>query len=448
MARTIVDVTQLAHWQGKITGIPRVMEELAIRFQRDDPEAVFAVWVKEIREFCEIDFAQLRAQRGHGIPYLYEGQITPVAATTESADSLAQAAQPSAATTIKKQARRVVKAGIRRSHRITPRFADALEVRAKAAHMARFKRIRFQKDDRLFIPWGEWWDGNFIDKLEEWHKQNGVRLVQIVHDMGPAIMPHLSNSGNATQTFPVYCRRILPICDLVLTVSENSKREAVAWLKERKLRVPPIHFFRLGDDIHIAKPMPSEDPAYKKAGLKGNDFILMVGTIELKKNHMLLFYVYHLALERGIDLPKMVIVGRRGWMTEVTFELMTKDPLVKDKFVFLLDTSDEELSWIYDRALFSVLPSMYEGWGIPIAESIARGVPCLAGTTSSMPEVAPGFVKHFSSYSTDELLGAMNHWLTQPKELEKARKHTKDYKQFTWDESFEQVARHMDELPA
>jgi glycosyltransferase involved in cell wall biosynthesis len=448
MARTIVDVTQLAHWQGKITGIPRVMDELAVRFQRDDPDAVFAVWVKEIREFCEIDFAQLRTQRGHGIPYMYEGQATPTSATAVSkrATTTTAPARPSASATLQRQARRVVKASINRSRRVTPRLADALEARAKAVHMARFKRIRFQKDDCLFIPWGEWWDMNFIDKLEEWHKQNGVRLVQIVHDMGPAIMPHLSNSGNATQTFPVYCRRILPLCDLVLTVSENSKREAVAWLKERKLHVPPIHFFRLGDDIQIAKPMPSQDPAYKKSGLKGKDFILLVGTFELKKNHLLLYYVYHLALERGIELPKMVMVGRRGWLTEVTYELMSKDPLVKDKFVFLFDTSDEELSWIYDRALFSVLPSMYEGWGIPIAESIARGVPCLAGNTSSMPEVAPGFVKHFSSYSTDELLDAMHYWLKNPKELAKARKHTQTYKQFTWDESFAQVAKQMRSL--
>lgn len=419
------------------------MEQLAVRFRRDNPEAIFAVWVKEIREFCEVDLDQTLARRGHGIAYRYANEADLPKAATATPEA---PAQPDTVATLKKHARRVVKAGLHRARRFTPELAERLEDKAKAAHMQQFKRIQFQQDDKLFIPWGEWWDGNFIDRLEEWHRDYGIKIIQIVHDMGPAIMPHLSNSGNATQTFPVYCRRILPICPLILTVSENSKREAIAWLKERKLPVPPTYAFRLGDDIHIARPEPSKDPAYKQSGLKGNDFILFVGTIEIKKNHLLVYYVYRLALERGIDLPKLVIVGRRGWLTEATFELMTKDPAVKDKFIFLLNTGDEELSWIYDRALFTILPSMYEGWGIPIAESIARGVPCLAGNTSSMPEVAKGFVKHFSSYSTDECLAAIKYWLDNPKELEKARKHTKSYKQFTWDESFKQVTKYMKEI--
>jgi len=88
MSRTIVDVTQLAHWSGKITGIPRVMNELAVRFRRNDPTAVFAVWVKEIQEFCEIDLDQTLAQRGHGIAYRY-GSDSP--APAPAADSTPRA---------------------------------------------------------------------------------------------------------------------------------------------------------------------------------------------------------------------------------------------------------------------------------------------------------------------------------------------------------------------
>ena len=445
MSRTIVDVTQLAHWSGKITGIPRVMNELAVRFRRNDPTAVFAVWVKEIQEFCEIDLDQTLAQRGHGIAYRY-GSDSPAPAPAADSTPTDVSPQPSAAAMVKKQARRVVKAGIVRSRRFNPRLADALETRAKAAHIRQFKRIIFQENDTLFIPWGEWWDGNFITKLEAWHHDHGVRLVQILHDMSPIVVPQFSNSGNATQTYPVYCRRIFPLCSLILSVSENSKRDALQWLKDNKLAVPRIEVFRLGDDIKISKPVPASDPLFLQSGLHGRDFIIFVGTIELKKNHLLLYYVYHLARVRGIDLPKIVMVGRRGWMTEPTYELMTKDPLVKDKFIFMLNTSDEELSWLYDKAMFSILPSFYEGWGIPIAESVARGVPCLSSDTSSMTEVAEGYVKHFTPYSTDECLAAIKYWLDNPKELDKARQHTKTYKQFTWDASFAQVTKYMKEI--
>jgi glycosyltransferase involved in cell wall biosynthesis len=439
MNRTIVDVTQLIHWSGKITGIPRVMEELAVRFRRDNPDVVFATWVKETKEICEIDLDKTLAQRGHGITYLYGSQTIAPAASGSAPATVAT----SPSTVLKKGAVRIAKKGIAGASHISPHLASKLENRAKLLRMNRYKKVHFQQGDTLFIPWGEWWDENFIVKLEDAHR-SGVRLVQVLHDMAPVVVPQYSNSGNATETFPRYCRRILPIVDLVLSISENSKRDLVNWLKENKLPVPPISLFRLGDNIEIAKPTPSHDPAYAKSGLKGQDFILCVGTIELKKNHMLFYYVYKLARARGVELPKLVIVGRRGWMTEPTFELMTKDPEVADKFVFLLDTSDEELSWIYDRCLFTVLPSFYEGWGIPIAESIARGAPCLCSNTSSMTEIAEGYVEHFSPNSPEECLAGIQKWL-DPQELAKARKKVEQYKQFSWDDSFKQVKAHMEE---
>jgi glycosyltransferase involved in cell wall biosynthesis len=260
--------------------------------------------------------------------------------------------------------------------------------------------------------------------------------------MSPVVVPQFSNSGNATETFPIYCRRIFPICSLILSVSENSKRDAVIWLEDNKLPVPDIRVFRLGDDIEIAKSVKPDDSDVK-GGLK-DGFLLMVGTVELKKNHQLLYYVYKLAQSRGIDLPPVVIAGRYGWMTEATIELMTKDPVVKDKFIFMIGKSDEELSWLYDHCLFTVLPSLYEGWGIPIAESVARGVPCLCSNTSSMTEIAEGFVAHFNPTSTDECLAGIQNWL-DPKKLATARKKVQQYKQYSWDDSFAQVDKFVKE---
>lgn len=435
MPNTYYDVTQLVHWQGRITGIPRVMEELAIRYQREYPETIFVAWVKEIREFCELDLNASLAQRGHGIVYVRgDGPIeTPSNGSTERAREV-KVAMPSLA-------KRAVKKGLRVTAHYNPRVAGAVERRAQQMRMAQWKRADMGKGDSLFIPWGEWWDGNFITKLEQLHG-DGVYLLQVLHDMSPIVVPQFSNSGNATETFPVYCRRILPICDLVLSVSENSRKDALKWLKANKLPIPKIEVFRLGDDIEIAKSTKPDD-SHVNGGLR-DGYLLMVGTIELKKNHQLLYYVYKLAKSRGIDLPPVVIAGRYGWMTEATVELMTKDPEVKDKLIFMIEPSDEELSWLYDHCLFTVLPSLYEGWGIPIAESVARGVPCLCSNTSSMTEIAEGYVKHFNPTSTDECLAGIQAWL-EPQTLAAARKKVKNYKQYSWDDSFAQVDRYVKE---
>jgi hypothetical protein len=414
------------------------MKELAVRFQVDNPDAIFVSWVKEIREFCAVDLAQTLSGQSNGIAYI------PVAGTSDGAE----AKQPESASTqravLKQGAIRIAKGLLRRSSRFVPSLSQRVENKLIYMRLSQLPVVAFKEQDRLFIPWGEWWDPNFIDKLEVLH-QAQVRLIQILHDMSPIVVPQFSNSGNAVETYPTYCRRIFPICSLILSVSENSKNDALKWLEEQKLDVPPIRVFRLGDSIEIAKPTPSTDPAFEQSGLKGRDFILFVGTIELKKNHQLLYYVYKLAKIRGIVLPPLVIVGRRGWMTEATFELMTQDPEVRDSFIFLLNTSDEELSWLYDKCLFTVLPSFYEGWGIPIAESVARGVPCLCSNTSSMNEIAEGYVEHFSPLSTDECLAGMERWLRR-ETLETARAKAKQYQPFTWDESFKKVQAYVKEI--
>jgi glycosyltransferase involved in cell wall biosynthesis len=205
-----------------------------------------------------------------------------------------------------------------------------------------------------------------------------------------------------------------------------------------------MEVFRLGDDFKVAKAIEPTDDVFKAAKLKHDPYMLVVCTIEARKNHALLYYVYKLARARGIDLPKIAIVGRRGWGTEEIYGFMANDPEVKDKIIFLHGKSDEELSWLYNHCLFTIFPSFYEGWGIPIAESIARGVPCLCSNTTSMVEIAEGYVEHFSPASADECLAAIQNMLI-PKNLEAARKRTKSYRQVSWDDSFEQVTAYLED---
>lgn len=423
-----MDVTQLVHWSGRITGIPRVMLELAIRLQKQQPDTVFVSWVKEVGEVCEVNLDA--SLEGKGPTYIRQNEVpsaTPVSANRP---------------TLMHHAKRAIKAGLRRGARVSPSLAAKMESRLIAAHLQNVKRVDMQPGDVMFVPWGEWWDPNFTACLMR-HKKSGVKLVQIIHDVGPTVWPQFFEQVKVTPES--YNSQIVPAADLVLAVSNNTKKELTQWLKEQKLHVPKIEVFRLGDELKVAKPLKPQEARFAESKLKGNDYIMAVGTIEAKKNHMLLYYVYKLAAARGIDLPKLVIVGRRGWLTDQTYALMTLDPEVKDKFVFLHNASDEELSWLYDRCLFTVLASFHEGWGIPIAESLGRGVPCISSNTSSMVEIAEGMVEHFSPASPDECLALIQKMLV-PRNLEAARKKVATYKNHTWDASNEQVMKMMKEL--
>lgn len=436
------DVTQLIHWSGALAGIPRVMHELAVRYQADTTRpVVFVAWVKEIQDFCEVNLSATLAHRGQGIVYVKEGEQSPEQENKAVKSDTQVDSQPiTPSLSLKKGLKKIAKTGLNQASKISPRLAHSIEWRANIARMKTYKRVLFQAEDVLFIPWGEWWDPHFITKLIALHGGK-TKVVPLIHDVGPMVVPHLS--GHSTDSLSDYCARVVPIADVVLVVSKNTKKDLTDWLKKQKLPVPPIRVFRLGDSIEIAEPQAPKDPLFTGSGLKGGDFILCVGTLEAKKNHTLFYYVYNLAKQNGVALPKLVMVGRRGWKTENIFDIMSADP--EGKFIFLTHCSDQELSWLYDHCLFTVLPSFYEGWGIPIAESVARGVPCLCSNTSSMVEVAEGIAEHFSPYSPEECLEGIQRWL-DPAQRKVALERTKNYQQFSWDDSFDQVKKYLEDV--
>ena len=72
--RYVIDITQLVHWSGNLTGIPRVMDELAVRFYEDAKvDTVFVSWVKELGQMCEVDFKITRSHRGSDIHFVRNG---------------------------------------------------------------------------------------------------------------------------------------------------------------------------------------------------------------------------------------------------------------------------------------------------------------------------------------------------------------------------------------
>lgn len=437
MRKTIYhDVTQLVHWSGKITGIPRVMNELALRARQANPDEVFVSWVKEVRAFCEIDLDKTLAYRGHGIVFLDANTITD-----STVSMTANPVRPGITHKLKKGVKRVAKAGLRRVDGIHPGLHRRLESRIYGVAARRHKQADIRADDTVFITWGEWWDDAYLAMLEGLHS-DGTHITTVIHDVGPMAAPHLASNSSSLAD---YCRRIVPICKMVFCVSQNTVNDLSAWLQKQNCDVPPMTVIRLGEDFPVGQPTRPAHESFAKSGIKGNDYIMCMGTVELKKNHMLLYYAYKLAAERGIALPKLVIAGRRGWMTEATFELIAKDPQINQQIVFVEQPSDDELAWLYLHCMFTVLPSYYEGWGIPVAESLHYGVPCICSGTSSMVEIGEGIVKHFSPSSTDECLAAIVAWL-DPKTFAAVKKKTLAYKPTIWDDTYKQIALELEKL--
>jgi len=218
----------------------------------------------------------------------------------------------------------------------------------------------------------------------------------------------------------------------LIVISESVKSNLLDFIQSTKLPKKSIEVIRLGDEIN-----PNKNFKFKISDID-EPYILSVGTFEVRKNYLLLYMVYKLAEQRNINLPKLIIVGKFGWLVDNLNYLITHDYKLENKIIFKHNVSDEELNQLYENCLFTVYPSIYEGWGLPIAESLAYGKMCLTSNTSSMPEIAGSLIEYFNPYDASRLLELIvqynNKSLLKKKELEIKNKYTIT----TWDQTAKQ----------
>jgi glycosyltransferase involved in cell wall biosynthesis len=139
-----------------------------------------------------------------------------------------------------------------------------------------------------------------------------------------------------------------------------------------------------GVEPRFLEAEPIEADKRKSLGLPPG-YVLMVGTLEPRKNHLNVLE----AIARGgrSDLPPLVIVGRKGWEWRAIVD--AAQPLVDSGRVIILDyVDDQTLPSLYAGAMVSLYPSWYEGFGLPVLESLAAGIPIVASDIPSSREVA------------------------------------------------------------
>jgi glycosyltransferase involved in cell wall biosynthesis len=138
---------------------------------------------------------------------------------------------------------------------------------------------------------------------------------------------------------------------------------------------------------------PGAPPAQLPAGLEPG-FILAVGTIEPRKNYPRLLEAYRRLRRESVPVlighragvPELVIAGRPGWAYGNTLERIKAEPGVR----YLGHVDDATLSALYESASVLAFPSLYEGFGLPLLEAMARGVPAVVGNAGALPELADG----------------------------------------------------------
>lgn len=221
-----------------------------------------------------------------------------------------------------------------------------------------------------------------------------IPTVMTVHDLVNIRYPETMEFRTRLTMRLHFCSS-LRRADAVISVSASTRDELHTMLGYPESRVTVI---RQGVEP-MFRPMPAETVNLRlsELGLKPG-YLLAVGTIEPRKNHQLLLE----ALARLPDLPMLVLAGRKGWGCEHIYQMVAERHL-EARVRFLDYVASDDLPVLLNGAQLLVLPSFYEGFGLPILQAMACGTPILASAIPSLQEVGGDVPVYFDVRSPDAL---------------------------------------------
>ena len=279
--------------------------------------------------------------------------------------------------------------------------------------------------DALFNPGDLWWQKRYVATVAGLKARTGVRIVQMIHDLYLIERPEWTPAG-AVRIFAEQLHGIAPSVDRWLTSSQFVRQQLQRYLADRSVPEKPIDVLPMGWDSFDAlreagHDRLSERQVLEHHGLIDKPFMLSVGTIEPRKNvPALLDAADALRTRFGDAMPRLVIVGGYGWKAaEVRARLAAGSR--NGGLLWLENLSDGDLGVLYRNALFTVMPSHGEGWGLAVQESLALGVPCIASNAGATREAGLDLATYFDPSSSEELTQAMAAWISDSAALAAAR---------------------------
>lgn len=269
-----------------------------------------------------------------------------------------------------------------------------------------------------------------------------VAYICLIYDLIPALFPQWVKEG-AAERFERWVMRELEAADLVLTISAYQKSEVIRFMSRRNIAEKPVDVVYLGDE-HLSGATNAVAPKTPPR----SPFVLCVAALDARKNHAALYQVWRrLAGELGEKCPQLLLIGRRFMLSDDLLYQIARDPLVRDRIIHLQDVPDEELQWYYRNCLFTTFPSYYEGWGLPVAESLRHGKLCIASNAASIPEIGGDLVDYFDPV---DILSC--HALVHRAITDGAYRTTREgqiassYQSRSWTEAGEAVSRRIDRV--
>ena len=379
-----VDLTSSAHRSGPPSGIARVEERYALELYELLPgRIVFVLWNSDRRTFIEVSHDQF----------------------------------------------------VRGKHKQLP-SSQAPSYLFDDMDFSPAGRIAFERNSILLVLGGAWIrNENYVHSLAATKRLKGLVLVAFIHDVIQAKFKQWF-PDRVGEEFTSNCRGLIEVAAHLIANSNCTLNDLREFCQAEKLVTPPIDTVRFGDEID--KPgheSDEEEPQFDRLLpiLRGNPFILCVSAIDIRKNHLMLHNLWERMLaEHGGKTPNLIMVGSKGWNIDHFLALVEKNPRIKNSFHILNGINDATLDWLYKHCLFTLYPSLYEGWGLPVAEALNYGKVCVAARAGSVPEIAPEMTDLIDPLDFVTWYRVVTGYILNPALLAKREAQIRAYKPVSW----------------
>jgi alpha-1,3-rhamnosyl/mannosyltransferase len=233
-----------------------------------------------------------------------------------------------------------------------------------------------------------------------------IPLTATIYDTTCWIVPHTHLASNVIAT-KRYAERVLKRADACIAISESARQDAV-----RILRIPQERIATIYPGVSDAFYSAAERDDVRQAYGLGRPYILHVGTIEPRKNVDRLLDAYEALPSHIRANHDLVLAGLYGWASDATRRRL--DDSRPRGVRYLGYVPEEHMPALTRSATALVFPSLYEGFGLPVAQAMAVGVPVITSTGSSLEEIAGGVSLLVDPTSVDQLCEAMKMLLESP----------------------------------
>lgn len=293
-------------------------------------------------------------------------------------------------------------------------------------------------------------------------KGKGLVIHSLIYDLIPIAAPHLVPE-NAPLRFYDWMLKTMHLSDRFMAISEAARLDTLRFFETHKhdagvttvpLAQASIPDSSLAPEIDEDGPLSrniktAAYPALKDIAQTGTHirqllagpFVLCVGTIEARKNSWRIAMAWKQLLDDGHrNLPKLVFAGRIGAVQEDFADLLAATGNLYGYVRILEGPSDMELDLLYKHCSFTIMASLYEGWGLPVGEALAYGKTAVVANNSSLPEVGGDMVEYCDAEDISSIADAVKR-LTDPAHRTKFENKISTTKLRGWDDVAKDLAK-------